>query len=82
MLQVSSALPWLQAFADRYQINACVQSNRKEVPEVVYGEGDLTVKVDQPEIALRYGPGGFVQVNSAQNRSMVAAMLDLLGLNG
>jgi 23S rRNA (uracil1939-C5)-methyltransferase len=72
---------WLQAFADRYQINACVQSNRKEAPEVVYGEGDLTVKVDQPEITLRYGPGGFVQVNSAQNRSMVAAMLDLLGLN-
>ncbi len=73
---------WLQVFADRHQINACVQSNRKETPEVVYGEGDLTVKVDQPEIVLRYGPGGFVQVNSAQNRSMIAAMLDLLALDG
>ena len=73
---------WLQAFADRHQINACVQSRRKETPEVVCGEGELTVKVDQPEISLRYGPGGFVQVNSAQNRSMVAAMLGLLALNG
>jgi 23S rRNA (uracil1939-C5)-methyltransferase len=73
---------WLQAFADRHQVNACVQSSRREAPEVVCGEGDLTVNVDQPEIALRYGPSGFVQVNSAQNRSMVAAMLDLLALNG
>ncbi len=73
---------WLQAFAERYQLNACVQSNRKKAPDVVYGEADLIVKIDQPEIALRYGPGGFVQVNSAQNRNMVAAMLDLLALNG
>jgi 23S rRNA (uracil1939-C5)-methyltransferase len=72
----------LQAFAGRHQVNVCVQSNRKETPEVIYGEGDLTVKVGQPEIALRYGPDGFVQVNSAQNRNMVAAMLDLLALNG
>ena len=73
---------WLKAFADRHHVNACIQSSRKETPEVVFGEGDLTVKVDQPEIALRYGPDGFVQVNSAQNRSMVAAMVDLLALNG
>lgn len=73
---------WLRAFADRHQFNACIQTSRKETPEVVCGDGDLTVMVDQPEITLRYGPGGFVQVNSAQNRSMVAAMLELLALNG
>jgi 23S rRNA (uracil1939-C5)-methyltransferase len=50
--------------------------------EVVHGESDLTVTVDQPEIVLRYGPGGFVQVNSAQNRNMVATMLELLALDG
>jgi 23S rRNA (uracil1939-C5)-methyltransferase len=38
--------------------------------------------VDQPAVTLRYGPGGFVQVNSAQNRRMVSAMLDLLDLQG
>lgn len=73
---------WLQAFAARHQLNACLQSNHKSVPELVYGDGNLTVKVDHPEIALRYGPGGFVQINSAQNRLMVATMLALLALNG
>ncbi|MBW2688536.1 MAG: 23S rRNA (uracil(1939)-C(5))-methyltransferase RlmD [Deltaproteobacteria bacterium] len=74
--------PWLQAFAGRHQLNVCLQSGSRKAPEVVCGEGDLTIKVDQPEIALRYGPGGFVQVNSAQNRNMIASMLELLALNG
>jgi 23S rRNA (uracil1939-C5)-methyltransferase len=73
---------WLQDFSSRHQFNACLSADRKQTPEIVHGEGDLSVKVDQPEITLRYGPGGFVQVNSAQNRSMVANMLELLALNG
>jgi len=74
--------PWLRKFADRHQLNACMQAGGKDTLEVVFGESDLTVTVDQPEIDLQYGPGGFVQVNSAQNRSMVAAMLKLLVLDG
>ncbi len=74
--------PWLQAFADHHQLNACIQSRHKETLKVISGESDLTIKVDQPEIALRYGPGGFVQVNSSQNRSMIATMLELLALKG
>lgn len=73
---------WLQEFAGSCQVNACIQSGSRGTLEVVHGESDLTVRVDVPEIALRYGPGGFVQVNSAQNRSMVASMVDLLALNG
>ncbi|MDH3454906.1 MAG: 23S rRNA (uracil(1939)-C(5))-methyltransferase RlmD [Desulfuromonadales bacterium] len=73
---------WLQAFAACHRINACIQAGSRETLEVVHGLSDLIVKVDQPEIALRYGPGGFVQVNSAQNRSMVAAMLELVALDG
>ena len=73
---------WLREFAVRHQLNACMQAGGKDTLEIVHGEGDLTVTVDQPEINLRYGPGGFVQVNSAQNRSMVAAMLELLALDG
>jgi 23S rRNA (uracil1939-C5)-methyltransferase len=74
--------PWLQDFARRHDFNACLQSGRKDTLEVVQGTGDLTVTVDQPGMPLRYGPGGFVQVNSAQNRNMVAAMLALLELRG
>ena len=74
--------PWLQEFASTHQVSACMQSGGKESLELVHGESDLCIKVDQPEIALRYGPGGFVQVNSAQNRSLVASMLEILALNG
>ena len=73
---------WLQDFARHHRLNACMQLGRKETLEVIQGVGDLTVMVDQPGMPLRYGPGGFVQVNPAQNRSMVAAMLDLLNLQG
>ena len=74
--------PWLQRFAGSHGINACMQSGRKDTLEVVHGAGDLSVTVDQPRLVLHYGPGGFVQVNSPQNRSMVATMLDLLALEG
>ena len=73
---------WLQAFAERHQVNACLQAGGKETLEVVHGESDLTVTVDQPEINLNYGPGGFVQVNSAQNRKMLASLLDLFAFDG
>ena len=73
---------WLQEFASNHNINACIQSGRKETLEVVHGAGDLRVMFDHPAMILRYGPGGFVQVNSAQNRNMIAAMLDLLALQG
>lgn len=73
---------WLERFAARHRFNACLQSGRKETLQVVYGEGDLEIMVDAPELPLRYGPGGFVQVNAAQNRRMVAAMLELLALQG
>lgn len=72
--------PWLQELAGRHRLNVFMQSG--ENLETVYGERDLTVKIDQPELELRYGPGGFVQVNSAQNRRMVQEMLALLQLDG
>ncbi len=73
---------WLQDFAIRHQLHACLSSDRRDAPEVVHGEGDLIVKVDDPEMPLRYGPGGFVQVNSAQNRNMVSNMLERVDLCG
>jgi len=74
--------PWLQDFARRNGINACIQSGRKDTLDVIHGTGDLLVTVDRPELSLRYGPGGFVQVNSVQNQSMVAGVLELLEPRG
>ena len=73
---------WLQGIAKRHQINACMQSGRKDTIEPVHGETDLSVVVDQPPLILGYGPGGFAQVNPAQNRRMIAEMLAILDLQG
>lgn len=73
---------WLQHFAGRHQLNACLQSGRKDTIEVVHGEPFLTIQVDEPALLLRYGPGGFVQVNTLQNRAMVATMVEWLALTG
>ena len=72
----------LQNFAARYSLNACIKSVEQGSVEIVQGEGELTVTIDQPALALRYGPGGFVQVNSSQNRAMISNMLELLDLKG
>lgn len=73
---------WLQAFAERHQLSACLQAGRKSTLTPVHGEPDLSISVDRPEMVLRYGPGGFVQVNSEQNRAMIDAMVTLLDLSG
>lgn len=74
--------PWLLDFARRHQLAACLQSGRKDTIELVHGAMDLTVVVDQPPLVLGYGPGGFAQVNPAQNRRMIAEMLAILDLQG
>jgi len=73
---------WLRAFAGRHQLNACLQAGRKDTVELVYGQANLAVTVDDPVLHLEYGPGGFVQVNSAQNRNMVDTMVELAALDG
>ena len=73
---------WLQDFAQRHQVNACLQSGHKKTVELVYGKADLSLIVDQPPMVLSYGPGGFAQVNPAQNRNLVAEMLEVLDLQG
>lgn len=73
---------WLSAFAEGQQISACLKENGQEGCDLLHGSADLAIKVDQPELTLNSAPGGFVQVNSAQNRNMVATMLELLQLDG
>ncbi|MDH3809230.1 MAG: TRAM domain-containing protein, partial [Desulfuromonadales bacterium] len=47
----------LQSFAARYSLNACIKAVEQGSVEIVQGEGELTVTIDQPALALRYGPG-------------------------
>jgi len=74
--------PWLQDFATRHRLSACLQSGRKTTLELVHGQADLTIHVDQPALSLSFGPGGFVQGNAPQNRNLVAEMLTVLQLQG
>ncbi len=74
--------PWVESFAARYRVNACLQQGHEHVPEVVSGNSSLAIRIADPEMMLSYGPGGFAQVNSGQNSKMVAEMLDWLDLAG
>lgn len=73
---------WLQSFASRHHVNVFLQSGRKDTLERIHGDEVLTLKIDEPEIRLHYGPGGFAQINSSQNRRMISEMVDLLALSG
>ncbi len=73
---------WLVDFAGRNNLNACIQSGRKNTIEMVSGEPHLLVSLDQPQLHLKFGPGGFAQVNSSQNRKMIHEMLSRLELGG
>jgi 23S rRNA (uracil1939-C5)-methyltransferase len=73
---------WLRDFAEKHNLNACLQPGRKEAIRSVAGDPNLKVIVGQPELRLEYGAGGFAQVNSAQNKKMVDSMLSLLELTG
>jgi 23S rRNA (uracil1939-C5)-methyltransferase len=42
----------------------------------------LQLWVDEPPLILNYGPGGFAQVNSEQNRRLVQAVVDAAALQG
>ncbi len=73
---------WLEAFAGRHHVNVFLQSGRKDTLERVHGDEALEIKIDEPKIQLHYGPGGFAQINSSQNRRMISEMVDLLALSG
>lgn len=59
-----------------------LQQGRKQTLRRLTGEVDLGLLVDEPPLRLSYGPGGFAQVNSAQNRALVAEVLQAAGLQG
>ncbi len=79
---VAALRSWLRDLAREFSFDACLQTGNKESLEIVSGDGYLTVHVDSPQLELCYGPGGFAQVNSSQNRNLVSTMLERLNLQG
>lgn len=75
---VAQLLP-ISAAAD---CNLAIQAGRKESLQLVHGDGDLRISVDDPDIQLKYAAGGFAQINLAQNRKLVQSVLDAAQLTG
>lgn len=78
----SAAHGWLRAMAGKGGFAAAIQSGRKHSIEAVAGDAGLTTVVDEPPLSLRVGAGGFAQVNPAQNRALVAAVVAAAALTG
>ncbi|MBN2645317.1 MAG: methyltransferase domain-containing protein [Desulfuromonadaceae bacterium] len=67
---------WLGRRVSGLKAAVLVQSGRKQQLRCVQGGELLTIQVDDPPLALHYGPGGFAQINLAQNRELVRRVLD------
>jgi 23S rRNA (uracil1939-C5)-methyltransferase len=79
------AADWLtsiSASARQRQYGLFLQQGRKSVLRRLAGQTDLQLRVDQPPLILNYGPGGFAQVNSEQNRKLVQAVVEAAALRG
>ena len=59
-----------------------LQSGRSATLSSVVGDGLLAIEVGSPPLKLHYAAGGFAQINLAQNRSLVQAVLAAASLTG
>jgi len=59
-----------------------LQAGRNQNLQHLCGPATLSVAVDQPEMQLAYGVGGFAQIHAEQNRVLVAEVLQLADLQG
>ncbi|AMV72075.1 23S rRNA (uracil(1939)-C(5))-methyltransferase RlmD [Desulfuromonas carbonis] len=66
---------YLRPLALAAGLDLFLQSGRKSSLVQVCGGEELLIEVDTPPLQLGYGPGGFAQVNLAQNRALVAELL-------
>lgn len=68
----------LKALAASSDMAVFVQTGRKNSLRHVCGSLELIIEVDTPRLRLGYGPGGFAQINLAQNRAMVREVIRAL----
>lgn len=73
---------WLTPRAAEAGYALFLQSGRKNSLQQLLGPEELLIEVGTPALALGYGPGGFAQVNLAQNRALVEAALQAAALQG
>ncbi|BCR04822.1 putative RNA methyltransferase [Desulfuromonas versatilis] len=73
----------LEPLAAAAGISLFIQAGRKSTLRHVRGSGELFIHPLAGEpMALAYGPGGFAQVNLAQNRALVGHVLGAAALGG
>lgn len=80
--QQAAFCDWLRPRVAALSAAVFVQCGRKSSLVALQGETDLTICVDEPPLQLSYGPGGFAQVNLAQNKRLVELVLEALPLDG
>ncbi|MCD6527657.1 MAG: 23S rRNA (uracil(1939)-C(5))-methyltransferase RlmD [Desulfuromonas sp.] len=80
--QQSAFCDWLRRRISALDAAVLVQGGRKSPLTVIQGEAELTIEVDEPPLALNYGPGGFAQINLAQNRQLVEMVKQRAALQG
>jgi len=71
----------LSLIADE-RLELLIQSAPERHLHSVIGSGGLAISVDEPPLALTYAAGGFAQVNLAQNRHLLQAVIRASNLTG
>jgi len=73
---------WLSGIAGPGGFAAALQAGRKETLITVCGDPGSNFVITEPSLSLYVRAGGFSQVNAAQNRKLVAAVLAAANLQG
>lgn len=79
---VPSLADYLRPLVEEAGISLFLQPGRKDSLVRVAGEEDLEIAAGDPPMLLRYGPGGFAQVNLPQNLALVREVTRAAALTG
>jgi len=78
-----SLVDYLRQLALREGLNLFLQQGRKNTLTKLHGDENLFIHpLGDASQRLAYGPGGFSQINLAQNRRLVQAVLEAANLKG
>lgn len=74
--EVTAFCQWLQQNSGGIADSLFVVDDRSQQLSKICGHEGLTIQVDDPELSLTYGVGGFAQINLQQNRRLVDWVLN------